>query len=95
MTGPSFLCGQFAMLLLAAGSARGSGIFFRKSPPASYRLGLQISGFALLVLSLLLKFYNNDFPIVAMTTWIGLLSLEVLLAALICTALNARKRSSR
>lgn len=95
MTGPSFLCGQFAMLLLAAGSARGSGIFFRKSPPVSYRLGLQISGFALLVLSLLLEFYNNDFPIVAMTTWIGLLSLEVLLAALICTALNARKRSSR
>ncbi|MDI6652924.1 hypothetical protein QMA67_08195 [Gluconobacter japonicus] len=95
MIGPSFLCGQFAMLLLAAGSARGGGIFFRKSPPASYRLGLQISGFALLTLSLLLELYDSDFPIVATTTWIGLLSLEVLIAALICTALNARKRSSR
>lgn len=93
--GASFLCGQFAMLLLAAGSARGSGIFFRKSTPGSYRLGLQLAGFALLVLSLFLELYGNDFPIVATATWIGLLSLEVLFAALICTALNTRKRSAR
>lgn len=95
MIGPAFLCGQFATLLLGAGSVRGSGILFRKLPPRPYRLTVQIGGASLLALSLFLAFHHSLAPLIDIITWIGFLGLNTLITALALTALNVRKSSTR
>ncbi|WP_235271785.1 hypothetical protein [Gluconobacter oxydans] len=95
MMGAALLCGQISILLLAAGSARGSGIFFKKATSASYLLGLRLTGCALLGLSLMLQLHGSQTPIIDVITWLGLLSVEMLLAALLCTTLNAKKNPPR
>ena len=95
MMGATLLCGQISILLMAAGSARGNGIFFKKATLASHLLGLRLTGFALLGLSLMLQFHGSQTPIIDVITWLGLLSVEMLLAALLCTTLNAKKNPPR
>jgi|GEM_PF-3286015 len=87
MTSLIFPSGQLAMLLLAAGSIRGTRIL-SPSSPFPYQILCRLTGASCLVLSLFLQIHETNTPIIALITWIGLLGPETLLATLTLTILN-------
>ncbi|WP_282760530.1 hypothetical protein [Komagataeibacter saccharivorans] len=88
MMAAAILCGQCGMLLLAAGSIRGSDIILRRSLSHLLRRSIQTAGMLLLVLSLVLQLRAAQAPVIALITWPGWISIEIVLATLACTVLN-------
>ena len=92
MMGAAIVCGQCAMLILAMGTVRGSGIFFSKTATPRVCLCLRMAGIVLLGLSFLLQVQAMKTPVIAAINWIGVVSAEIILTALTCTAIdNIRK----
>ena len=91
----AILCGQCGVLLLAAGSIRGSDIIFRETLSHLLRRSIQVAGMLLLVLSLVLPLRAAQVPVIALITWPGWISIEIILAALACTVLNDLKGPRR
>lgn len=87
MMGMAIVCGQCAMLLLAMGSLRGSSIFFRKTATPLLCRCLQAAGIVLLGLSFFLQIHTMETPSISAVTWIGLISIEIVLTTVICAAI--------